>query len=262
MTGLGVTQPRGVGDRRRAQQPPQPRPHLAVEQVHRSQHGDSSSSPGHYRDRPQRLDGASSRATCRRNQRRQRGVSAGRARRAPRPSPSGPAALTISSASSSSRGHRAVVPVERVERLVRRLWASPACRAPSSRRPCAARTRAVGGAPPRRLGREVEVALPHGLAVAVGPRLEVLAVLAHRHGAIVPATRPRSRRSGAIVGPRRRVPHRRPGTGQPTEPSIWSSIRRLHSTAYSMGSVRVTGSMKPLTTMPMACSSERPRLIR
>ena len=50
--------------------------------------------------------------------------------------------------------------------------------------------------------------------------------------------------------------------GQPTEPSIWSSMRRDHSTAYSMGSVRVTGSMKPLTIMPMACSSERPRLIR
>ena len=49
---------------------------------------------------------------------------------------------------------------------------------------------------------------------------------------------------------------------QPTEPSICSSISRLHSTAYSIGSVRVIGSMKPLTTMPIACSSERPRLIR
>jgi uncharacterized protein YcbX len=49
---------------------------------------------------------------------------------------------------------------------------------------------------------------------------------------------------------------------QPTEPSICSSIRRDHSTAYSIGSVLVIGSMKPLTTMPMACSSERPRLIR
>jgi len=48
----------------------------------------------------------------------------------------------------------------------------------------------------------------------------------------------------------------------PTEPSICSSIRRLHSTAYSMGRVRVMGSMKPLTIMPMACSSERPRLMR
>jgi hypothetical protein len=48
----------------------------------------------------------------------------------------------------------------------------------------------------------------------------------------------------------------------PTEPSICSSIRRLHSTAYSIGRVRVTGSMNPLTTMPIACSCERPRLIR
>ena len=56
----------------------------------------------------------------------------------------------------------------------------------------------------------------------------------------------------------------RPGVriGQPTLPSICNSMRRLHSTAYSMGSVRVTGSMKPLTIMPMACSSVRPRLFR
>jgi hypothetical protein len=49
---------------------------------------------------------------------------------------------------------------------------------------------------------------------------------------------------------------------QPTEPSICSSISRLHSTAYSIGSVRVTGSMNPLTTMLIACSSDSPRLIR
>jgi len=48
----------------------------------------------------------------------------------------------------------------------------------------------------------------------------------------------------------------------PTEPSICSSISRLHSTAYSIGSVLVTGSMNPFTTMPIACSSDRPRLIR
>ena len=57
-----------------------------------------------------------------------------------------------------------------------------------------------------------------------------------------------------------------PGTparlAQPTEPSICSSMSRLHSTAYSIGSVRVTGSMKPLTIMLMACCSDRPRLIR
>lgn len=51
-------------------------------------------------------------------------------------------------------------------------------------------------------------------------------------------------------------------SAQPTEPSICSSMSRLHSTAYSIGSVRVIGSMKPLTTMLIACSSDRPRLIR
>ena len=49
---------------------------------------------------------------------------------------------------------------------------------------------------------------------------------------------------------------------QPTLPSICNSISRLHSTAYSIGRVRVTGSMKPLTIKPMACSSVRPRLCR
>ena len=49
---------------------------------------------------------------------------------------------------------------------------------------------------------------------------------------------------------------------QPTDPSICSSISRLHSTAYSMGRVRVIGSMNPLTIMPMAWVSDRPRLIR
>ena len=61
--------------------------------------------------------------------------------------------------------------------------------------------------------------------------------------------------------PAERTPSGAP-PAQPTLPSICSSIRRLHSTAYSIGSVRVIGSMKPLTTMPIACSSERPRDIR
>src|SRR3546814_6738877 len=77
--------------------------------------------------------------------------------------------------------------------------------------------RAVGRTAPRSLGREVEVALPHGLAVAVRAALEVLAVLPHGHGSVLRPGRQR----------------------QPTLPSIWSSMRRLHSTAYSMGSVRV-----------------------
>src|SRR3546814_19284778 len=89
--------------------------------------------------------------------------------------------------------------------------------------------RAVGWTAPRSLGREVEVVLPHGLAVAVRSALEVLAVLPHGHGSVLRPGRQR----------------------QPTLPSIWSSMRRLHSTAYSMGSVRVTGSMKPFTPMPI-----------
>ena len=48
----------------------------------------------------------------------------------------------------------------------------------------------------------------------------------------------------------------------PTEPSICSSIRRFSSTAYSIGSSRVIGSMKPLTIIAVASTSESPRLIR
>ena len=81
---------------------------------------------------------------------------------------------------------------------------------------------------------------------------------------------------GRSPGTRRDQPRRLPRLGrgaartpatarsadQPTLPSICSSIRRLHSTAYSIGSVRVIGSMNPLTTMLIACSCDRPRLIR
>ena len=97
---------------------------------------------------------------------------------------------------------------------------------------------AVVRAAPRGLGGEVQVAPAHGVAVRVRAALVVLALGAHRHGA-------------TPVSP-----------AQPTEPSIWSSIRRLHSTAYSMGSVRVTGSMNPFTTMLMAASWVRPRDMR
>ena len=71
-------------------------------------------------------------------------------------------------------------------------------------------------------------------------------------------------RPKAAAPGRRRRQDPEPGTcrDQPTEPSIWSSIRRLHSTAYSIGRVLVIGSMKPLTIMPIACSSDNPRLIR
>ncbi len=46
---------------------------------------------------------------------------------------------------------------------------------------------------------------------------------------------------------------------QPMQPSIWSSIRRFISTAYSIGSSFVIGSMKPLTMSLDASSSGIPR---
>src|SRR5262249_56577218 len=48
----------------------------------------------------------------------------------------------------------------------------------------------------------------------------------------------------------------------PTEPSIWSWIRRFISTAYSSGSSFVIGSTKPDTTIAEASASESPRDIR
>ena len=48
----------------------------------------------------------------------------------------------------------------------------------------------------------------------------------------------------------------------PDAPSMLSSMSRDSSTAYSIGSVFVIGSMKPLTIMAVACCSVRPRLIR
>jgi|GEM_PF-4683688 len=62
------------------------------------------------------------------------------------------------------------------------------------------------------------------------------------------------------TGPPMYTSRRRPR--YPIEPSICSSIRRDHSTAYSMGNVRVTGSMNPFTIMPMAWLSVSPRLMR
>jgi len=54
-------------------------------------------------------------------------------------------------------------------------------------------------------------------------------------------------------GARRRLP------AQPIEPTISSWIRRFSSTAYSIGSSLVTGSMKPLTIIAAASSSVNPR---
>ena len=49
------------------------------------------------------------------------------------------------------------------------------------------------------------------------------------------------------------------GQRQPMEPSIWSSMRRFISTAYSIGSSLTIGSMKPLTISLPASSSGMPR---
>ena len=57
--------------------------------------------------------------------------------------------------------------------------------------------------------------------------------------------------------------HRRVCRGSyPTLPSMLSSMSRDSSTAYSIGSVLVIGSMKPLTIIAVACCSVSPRLIR
>ena len=48
----------------------------------------------------------------------------------------------------------------------------------------------------------------------------------------------------------------------PTEPSICSSISRFISTAYSIGSSLISGSMKPLTIIVLASASDSPRLVR
>ena len=49
---------------------------------------------------------------------------------------------------------------------------------------------------------------------------------------------------------------------QPTAPSMFSSMSRDNSTAYSIGSVFVIGSMNPFTIIAVACCSLSPRLCR
>ena len=75
-----------------------------------------------------------------------------------------------------------------------------------------------------------------------------------------PARPNAARRVGSEVRRRRHTGCR--AAGQPTAPSMLSSIRRDSSTAYSIGSVLVIGSMKPLTIIAVACCSVSPRLIR
>jgi len=76
-----------------------------------------------------------------------------------------------------------------------------------------------------------------------------------RHGRSFRARQVGPRAAGSLETARRVA-------AQPTAPSMLSSMSRDSSTAYSIGSVLTTGSMKPLTIMAVACCSERPRLMR
>jgi hypothetical protein len=125
------------------------------------------------------------------------------------------------------------------------------------------------------LGSQIELAETRDLTGRICAALEVLALFSHRHehislhhrGTGVCSTRPDISADTAAFQLDQGLSA---GSGdfsrhsgfQPTEPSIWSSMSRLHSTAYSIGRVRVIGSMKPFTTMLIAWLSERPRLIR
>ena len=73
--------------------------------------------------------------------------------------------------------------------------------------------------------------------------------------------------NGEVIDVRRRdargmVDGRGCKNGHPTAPSIWSSMRRFSSRAYSIGSSRAMGSMKPRTIIAIASSSVRPRDMR
>src|SRR6266545_7259623 len=96
---------------------------------------------------------------------------------------------------------------------------------------------------------------------AVGLRAERVRLVVARHHDVV---EPPQRRDDLIrIGPRSLACVAPDGQeAYPTAPSIWSSMRRLSSTAYSMGSSRVMGSMNPLTIIAVASASVRPRLIR
>ena len=67
---------------------------------------------------------------------------------------------------------------------------------------------------------------------------------------------------GSDVSPWRHLLSLRFCATHPTAPSICSSISRLSSRAYSIGSSLAMGSTKPRTTIAIASSSVMPRLIR
>ena len=67
-----------------------------------------------------------------------------------------------------------------------------------------------------------------------------------------------------LVKPNSRCPMTSGSRRQPTAPAsaILSSMRRFISTAYSIGSSLMIGSMNPATIIVVASSSVRPRLMR
>ena len=127
-----------------------------------------------------------------------------------------------------------------------------------------------GGAHPRVIGghglREETLGLDgdvHAAREVQSPGMQPLKSVERRETPLLLAPR----RDGMIRdGARaygRRVVARRDGDGhQPTAPSIWSSISRFNSSAYSIGSSRAMGSTNPRTIMAMASSSVIPRDMR
>ena len=115
--------------------------------------------------------------------------------------------------------------------------------------------RAEVGAPP-----QLEPPVREGQARG---HLGRLAPLLQRPGRLVRARGALQRQRGPGVEPARHRLRRGPRVGRhPTEPSIWSWMRRFISTAYSIGSSFTTGSMKPATIIAAASSLGTPRLVR
>ena len=124
-------------------------------------------------------------------------------------------------------------------------------------RACAARSRARTRTGPC-------TAIPRSRARASGARgtRRTRAHGARRWRRAPPAGRRRQRRRRWSSSSSHGRARARPVASYPTEPSICSSIRRFSSTAYSIGSSRVIGSMKPFTIIAVASASDSPRLIR
>ncbi len=120
----------------------------------------------------------------------------------PRPprAPTGPTALTMSSAESSNAAMESSSP--RPGRLVRRRRRDQRAVRPVHVGEAGRIGRTVLGTSPRRLRREVEVALADRVPVRIGAALEVSAVLSHRHP---PSVASRTLESDAAHGRRCRA---------------------------------------------------------